>query len=168
MSQTTVPANQAVSYAGMLGDATTDNVDSMVSTEASAEVPFGVMVQHGTADTDAKLLSATSNKLAGVVLQSHAYAVGTELGTVGLLPKASLSVLRQGKVWVNVEEAVAVGGAVRVRAAGTGTKGGFLTTASATNTIDCSKFCRFLTSTSGAGLALVEIDMSGAAGAVAD
>lgn len=169
MSQTSV-ANQSdtPAFAGMLADSKFSDIVSYIQAEASAEIPFGSMVKHGTLDGDAKALAATSDKLAGIVVHAHNYAKDTELGTTGLKPKAQLNVLRSGRIWVAVEEAVAVGGAVRTRAVAPGTLGVFRTTADAGKSIDISKFARFLTSTSGAGFALLEIDMSGAANATAD
>jgi hypothetical protein len=166
-------ANQSATaaFAGMLADGSDNEVSSYVQAEASAEVAFGRMVKHGTLDTDALILTAGTNKLAGIVTHAHNYAKDTELGSTGLKPKAQLNILRKGRVWVAVEEAVAVGGAVRVRHTASGGNtavGGFATTAEAAKTMDISKFARYLTSTTAAGFALLEIDMVGASQAAAD
>lgn len=171
---TAVSQSTAGVFAGMLADAKDVEVDSFVSEEASAEIPFGVMVQQGTADNGALKLATSSasmaGKLVGVVVHSHAYAKDTELGSTGLKPKTTLKVLTRGRIWVQVEEAVTPLSPVKVRAVATGGEvaGAFRDTADSTDCVDISKFARYLTTAGAAGFAILDLDMSGRFGAVAD
>lgn len=107
-------AEMPVAFAGMKADASDDQVDSYAQGEASAEIPFGVMVCQGTAGgtsgtPDKAILPVDANSVpVGVVVHSHDYDSRTELGTTGLKPKTMLSVMRRGRIWVQVEDAVTV------------------------------------------------------------
>ena len=165
MPQTSVSLKPAVSIAGMLADASmVKDADTYTNEEASAELAFGRMVKQGTADDQAKVFAAQSDKAVGVVLHSHAFAKDDQLGTTGLKPKVSFGALQKGKVWVEVDEAVSPADAVRFRATSSGgTPGVFRKTSSAGNTILVNSG-RWLSTTSGAGLALLDLDMTGRAG----
>jgi hypothetical protein len=167
---TSVQQSTAGVFAGMLADGHPTEFDSFVSEEASAEIPFGVMVKQGTADNGALKLTATSNKLVGLVVHTHGYAKDNELGSTGLKPKTTLKVLTKGRAWVKVEEAVTPSSAVKVRAVASGGEvaGAFRDTADSTDCIDCSAFMRYVTSAAADGFAMVDIDMSGRNDAVAD
>jgi hypothetical protein len=96
----------------------------------------------------------------GVVLHSHDYAPTLQLGTTGIKPKNMMSVLNRGRVWVQVEDAVAVGGRCFVRhtASGGNTQlGKFRSNADTATAIEW-KGARYLTAASGGGLAMVEVD----------
>lgn len=150
--------------------------DSAISEEASAEIPFGVMVIRGTADNGAKNLhtsaAAMEQLLLGISLRSHDYAIGLEVSAAngGLLPGASIAIGRRGRWKVLVEDAVSPGDPVRVRAVVTGSevKGRFLTGADSTDCIDISAFAWWRSSADAGEVAIVEIDMSNSALAVAD
>lgn len=172
MSQSSVTTSFTVGLAGQLADLhamKNGDVLSKVSEESSAEIPFGVMLQKGTADGSCKLLSATTNSLIGVSVHSHAYAPNHEVGDTGVKPKVCLGVLNVGRIYVTVEDDVTPASEVHVRAVATGdeVKGAFCD-ADGTDTIDVSAFCRYLTSASAGGLALLEVDMRNANLAVAD
>lgn len=174
----TAVTSKAAAIAGMPADASalTRLVDSKISEEASAEIPFGVMIITGSTNEDdgAKLLHTSSAVsaplLGGVVLWTDNYAKPSELGDTGLKPGVTLNVLQKGRVWVLTEDAVDPHDAVRVRAvtAGAEVKGAFRSAADSTDCVDISKFARWITSTSGPGLAIVEIDMTNSNLAVAD
>lgn len=171
--QTAVAAAMTIGIVGQIADLQslmTGDVVSKFSEEASAEIPFGVMLGAGTADDGAKLLAATSDNLIGISVFHHGYAAGVEVGTTGPKPDVSIAVLNVGRAYVLVEEAVTPSSAVRVRAvaAGAELKGAFRTTADGTDTIDISAFARYMTSADAAGIAMVEIDMRNANLAVAD
>lgn len=161
MSQTTVADNMSNVFAGVLGDDNLGNyVRSYVNEEATAEMPFGVLVVQGTADGDALLPTATDQPL-GVVVHSHRYAKDGELGDDGVKPNAMIGVLRRGTIWVQPEETVAPGDAVRVRltAGASEQVGAFRTTADGT---DCAVItnAEWLTSGTSTTPALLEIDMN--------
>jgi hypothetical protein len=176
MPQTSVADNMTIGIVGALADANLASVDSRVNEEASAEIPFGVMVVRGTAKaTDALLLhtsaAVSAPLLAGVVLYSAAYAKPEELGDDGVKPNMTVGLLQKGRVYVLPEEAVEPGDDVRVRAVAGGSEqaGAFRTTADDTSDcIDISSFARWITAGSSTVPAVVEIDMTSAAGAVAD
>jgi hypothetical protein len=158
--QTTVSIKPAAYFAGMLVDLNDYSSESYVNEEASIELAFGRMVKQGTAVEQAKELAAQADVPIGIVMHSHRYAKDDELGTTGLKPGVSLAVITRGKIVVEVGEAVGPNDAVRYNATGTGgTKGVFYKTASANNTKLVTS-ARWLSSTSGAGLAELEIDMS--------
>lgn len=149
--------------------------DSATSEEASASIPFGVMVIRGTGDHGAKLLhtsaAAVEQLLLGISVRSHDFAIGSELDTDGKLkPGATFAVGRTGRYKVLVEDAVSPGDPVRVRAvvAGAEVKGAFRTAADGTDCVDISAFAQWRTSAGIGEVAVVEIDMTNSALAVAD
>lgn len=161
--QTSVAESMTAAFAGMVADSSPNkDVRSYVSEEASAEIPFGVMVGQGTLDDQCLLLAAITDKMIGVVVHSHAYAKDVELGTTGIKPKMTVGVMKKGVVWVYVEEAVTPASTVLCRAVAAGAEkaGAFRDTADASDLIDCSSFARFLSSTTGAGIALLEFDVA--------
>ncbi len=164
MSQTTIPTSLQVAIAGQLAD-TNDNMTVVgVSGEASAEIPFGVMVCKGSTDDAHILVAASTAKLTGVLVHQHTYDNGPNgsLGTTGLKPKAVFDVLRQGTIYVLVEEAVVAQDRAFVRyAAGAGgtVLGAFRKTAVSSETIDVGTKCQFLTSAASGGYAVLHVDM---------
>lgn len=163
MSQTAVTNQDTTPFAGKVVTAEPGSPRSYTSQEASAEIPFGVLVVLGTDEDAGALLPDGSDVPLGVVCHSHAHAKDTELGATGLKPKATFGVLRKGVIWVATEDAVGPGDAVRVRkVAGVGEQlGAFRAAADST---DCSVLtgAAWLTSTSGAGFAQLEVDMTAA------
>lgn len=158
-------------FAGQLSDLAPHTTSSFVNAESSAEVPFGIMLMQGTLDQDALLPTSQNAKLVGVLRHAQIYARlsagGGELGTIGLIPKTTLGILEAGRIIVVVGEAVTPASDVRVRidtnagANGTATgPGTFCTTASATHTLNLSKFARFKGTTTGAGLVELELNMN--------
>ncbi len=159
--QTSVLVKPAAYFAGMLVDLNGYTSESCVNEEASAELAFGRMVKQGTAVDQAKELAAQADRAVGIVMHSHRYAKDDELGTTGLKPAVSFAVLTRGKIVVEVGEAVTFTDAVRYNATGTGgTKGVFYKTSSAGNTV-LIKSARWLSTTTGAGLAELEFDILG-------
>lgn len=174
MSQSEVTA-MAIAVAGLLADnSLTKDALPGTSEESSAEIPFGVMVARGTDDGLVKLLhtsaAAMETELHGIVVFGQSYAKDSQLGTTGLKPKVTFDVLQRGRIYVTVEETVAPGDAVRVRAVATGgeVKGAFRTTADSTDCVDISLFARWIRGATTGGLAVVEIDMTNAMLANAD
>ncbi len=171
--QTSVSA-PSVAFAGMLGDTNmVKYVRSYVNEEASAEIPFGVMVKEGTDPSkQAKALATgdTAVKFLGVTVHANSYAKPEELGDDGMKPGVVMGVLVEGTIWVPVEEAVTPASSVLVRIIATGDEvaGAFRDSADASDCIDVSGFCRFLTSTTGAGFALLQVNMANRAEKAAD
>lgn len=174
--QTSVAA-AAIAFAGMLADSDQGRrIESRVNAEASAEIPFGVMVVRGATseDTDALLphtsAAASAPLLAGIVVHSHNYAKDSQLGSTGLKPTVMLNLLQRGRIYVQPEDSVDPGDAVKVRVvvAGAEVKGAFRGAADAADCVDISKFARWITSGTSTVPAVLEIDMVGAAQATAD
>lgn len=169
--QSTVNTQQPKAFAGMRGDGS--HCRSKVSEEASAEIPFGVMLARGTSDPENGALlphtsaAAMASAFIGVAAHSHAYAKPDELGDTGLKPKVTLGVHTQGPIWVVPEEAVvAHTSAVRVRVlAGGGEQAGeFRATADASDCVDISAFAHWETSAGAGEPALLWVDMTSPAG----
>lgn len=141
------------------------------SKEASAAIPFGITVKQGTLDDDVLLLTAAANKLIGVSAFAHDFARNSELTSSGIQPGATFGVVFQGPILVLPEAAVTPSSGVHIRFAASGGNtqvGAFTGTAEATKTIDASAFCRWLTSGNATTPAVVWVDFSNAALAVAD
>jgi hypothetical protein len=171
-SQTTVRTDLSVGIpAGMQADDTfqKDNTSARQA-ETSATIPFGVFVAQGTGDQDAKLVAATSDKLKGLSVWGPVYAPGFEIDatTGNVLPKTMFDVARHGRFYVYPESAVTPASGVHVRATGSGQAGALLPAADSTNTIDVSKFCRWITSGDATHAAVLEINMTDSAQQSAD
>lgn len=167
--QTSYSYEQPIGLPGMLSDSSLKKSESFFSEEATAEVPFGVLVKQGTAINQAKLLTSIADKLVGIVLHTHATTPGP-LG--GVIPKGPLDVLTQGVVIVTVEDAVTPASVPHVRAVAVAPQvaGAFRGTADGVTTVKLYG-ARFLSSAGPGGLARLEFDlnahMAGAAAAVA-
>lgn len=164
MAQTTYLARMPVAFAGMKADSGEDDCVTRANAEASAEIPFGVAVcRQTTSDTKVILPAASGDiaNLAGVVVHSHEYAPNVEIGTTGVKPKVPMAVMQRGRIWVTVEEAVAVGDRAFVRfatGAGGSQKGAFRKSADTATAAEC-KGMVYRSAASASGLAILEIDM---------
>lgn len=164
MSQTTAKSTMAVAFPGMLADNTNlRDCRSLINVEAGAEVPFGVVVCEIAGAQQAELPDEAGDnfELAGVVVHSHSYAPGLELGTVGLKAGAVMSVLNRGRIYVLSETAAAKGdrGHVRIVAGAGGTQLGAIRNAAVGGeTIDATKAIRYMETISAPGLVIVEVD----------
>lgn len=165
-------AEQTVGFPGQLADLSPSTKESMVQGEASAEIPFGAGITIGTvgdistvaSPTTAVLPSSSESDFEGVVLHSHSYVpaagYGAELGTTGVKPKAMLSILRKGRVYVQVEDAVTAGAQAYLRYTDNGDlkKGGWR------SDDDSSKArlirgAMFRSSAAAGGIAILEVDV---------
>jgi len=164
MSVQTTYAAAAVALEGQLfGDGPHD-VRTMINQEASAEVPFGhgVKFEGSTEDLGALLPTAETSVIAGIVAHSHAYA-DDELGTTGVLPGATLNVLRKGKIWVAVEDGCAPGDRLWIRAVGAVAPeaiGQCNNADDSTDMVDCTNAGVFLTTAAAGGLAVLDVDFT--------
>lgn len=140
-------------------------IDQFFNDEASAEIAFGRAVMFGSATvaTSAKLPTAETSKIIGIVLASYAMENGThgELGTTGYIVGAPMSVLRKGVVWVTVEDAVVPGDRLWVRGVAAGDPeflGGLLPADDGTDTVDCTAAGEFQTAAAAGALAQLRVD----------
>lgn len=171
MPQTEV-SDMAIAVPGLVADnSMSKDAVSCYSAEASAGIPFGVMVaQDSAADDAVSLPNAQNDLLKGVVMYHQAYCRPQELDDDGLQPATHMSVLRRGRVWVRVEDAVTPSSGVHVRrTAGVGEQlGAFRGTGDGTDTIEITDFAKFMTSADAGELAVLELDMTNASEATAD
>jgi len=182
VSQTSVLSKQVLGLAGQIATlygGADAKVDSATSAEASAEIPFGVMVCRGTADKTALLLHtsaaamAANQLLLGVTVLDHSFAEPQEVADTdsgGLKPKSTFSVLMQGPIIVIPEDAVTPASDVRVRVvvAGAEVKGAFRAAADSTDCVEITAFARWLSSAAGGSPAVLWVDMVNVALATAD
>lgn len=140
---TSVLTDMAVAFPGMVEEGT---IETRVNGEASAEMAFGIAVGQGTADNEAILLAATSDKQVGITAFRQGYIDQLELGDDGLKPGVAVGVVRKGVVWVIVEEDVTPASAVLIRCvvAGAEQAGAFRDTADASDCATATPYCRFL------------------------
>lgn len=152
MSQTNYNVNFEKAFEGMLADA--GKHDALSRVIEGSDVKIGKAVTFGTDDNQIKKLSAITEKVAGVVIHKM-----TEEGI--LEEKDSVSILRKGRLYVKVEEAVAPGDPVFVRAvvAGAEENGAFRKSADSTDCVDLTGKAQYLSSAALGELALVEINL---------
>jgi hypothetical protein len=112
-------------------------------------------------DTQAALPSATGEVLAGVVAHQQAREDFSLAGDLMLADGEPASLVRKGRVWVSVEEAVTPGDDVFFRhtAGGGGTELGVFRTDADTASADQVAGASWLSTTAGAGIALLEINI---------
>lgn len=171
--QTTYLESPAVAFPGML-HGKNNTVRPGINKESTASTPFGFAVcydgstQFGVLNPD-----ATSDKLRGIVVHSHAYSQ-TELGTgtagagtavKGPLPGAHIDVLEEGEIWVLSETDAVAGDPVFVRAVATGAEveGAIRNAADSSDCIDCTEVAKYTTNAAAGGLCRIKVDFTGAA-----
>lgn len=169
--QTSVLTTPVIAFAGIVADDSyVKDIASYVNAEASLQMPFGTVVMQGTNDTDCLTLTATNvAKIIGIVAYSAAYQRNTQLavtadanGRLGLVSGTIVQVLKRGRIWVKVEEAVTPASAVRVRCttAGGGSygSGAFRTSSAGAGLSMALVGCRYLDTAGIGGFARVEFD----------
>lgn len=183
MTQTSVALRMTVGIVGQIANLAGMKDARVVScrqAEASAEIPFGVMVcRDGTTPDTAKLLHtsaaamAANQLLVGVSTHGHSYAEPQELADTddgGLKPGTTFGALVEGPIWVLPEENVTPSSEVRVRVvvAGDEVAGAFRATADATDCVDVTPCARWMTSGSTTVPAILWLDMNHVALVTAD
>lgn len=175
MPQSTVTNLPAVAFPGLEPDIARagDEYISRTSTETTLQLPFGTVVKDDSAakGIGCKAMAAQADLPLGIVPYSASYQIANELGNVadtngnlGLKGAVAVQIKRRGRLWVQIDEDVTDGDAVkyRVNAVGAGVGPGcFRKTASAGNTVDISKFARWVGSNTAAnGFGLLEFDFT--------
>lgn len=171
--QTTVTAAPEIGMPGQIacnpGDAV---VRSKFSEEASASLPFGVMLMAGTNDNGAKNFTANTGRCVGVTVFNQGFERTRQLDDNGIRPGVSVGLLEIGSIFVRVQDAVTPASQVHVRAvigAGPGdVLGQFRGAKDGAETIDITAFARYKTSAGAGEIAEVEIDLTNQALQVAD
>jgi len=147
-----------VAMAGMKADASDDTCDSLANGD-TVTIPPGVAVIKGTSDAKAKLPGTSGDHFLGVTVYSAAGM--TDLVNGGYAVADAMPVMRKGRIWVQVEEAVNKGDNAFIRyASGTGTQKGAFRKSADTSTAVQAKGFVYLTTASANGFALLEVDVS--------
>lgn len=171
--QTSVPSEMLYAVPGQPADQATaegDGIISAASSEASDEIPYGHFVGQGAAGADGRptaIRFAEDGTLFGLAVFSQALAYPTQVGDTGVKPGVSFGVARTGRYNVMPATDVTPASGVHIRHTTNGANiaGEVRGTASASNTIDASDFCKWLSSggpTSGQ-CAVLEINLPGGA-----
>lgn len=188
-AQSSYPFTSVASHEGMLGNLTSYDTFTGIN-QTSAALPFGALVQVDTTasrDDNAVTLATGATGNMGILIDSFTFEgvasgnasylststgiPGTNLysdGRAGYPNRKSCNVLRRGQIWVYTTEAVGLTDAVRFwKADYSGTTAGafigrFAKTAVTTKSVQITNGARWLTKTSAAGLALLEIEMAAA------
>lgn len=148
--QTTISQYGTVAFKGMLDGIGPKNVRSYAAEEI---IPVSYPVKLGTSP-DKEVLKATAGAgVVGFALHDHA-CEQTSAGVVQYAATETVSVLTQGRMWVMTSDAVVAGATANLTVAD-----GTLTDAAVAAGIEAftQVSVKFLTATTGAGLALVEI-----------
>lgn len=141
---------QTAGFPGLLDGIGTHTIRSYAAEEA---IPVGFPVRLGTS-ADKEVLKANAGATAiGFAVHDHAREQSTA-GVVQYDQYRAVSVLTAGRLWVETDDAVAAGAIARLK-----TSNGKLTDEAATTGIENFSIIsvRFLTATTAAGLALVEV-----------
>lgn len=155
MSQTAVNIYQAAGFKGQLADLSA--VNNVMSYAAESAVGFGVPVTLGTTKTSEVNPVTTSVGQAalavGIAVASHAVEQ-TSAGVAQYAATDTVPVLKSGRIWVETDDAVVAGAVANLKLSSSK----FTDEAVTTGIEAFTQFsARFITSTSGAGLAIVEI-----------
>lgn len=144
--------------------------------ESAAVIPFGNVVTLNTTGTEFSVqnISAATQQILGIAADTLAFenSAGSVYtldskdanGRIGYPDKRPVNVFRKGVIWVYVNETIPeLNSAVRIRHAATGVKyaGRFDVTAEADKTLLVTSGATWLSTRTGPGLALLEIDIPG-------
>lgn len=160
MAQTTFNDEPGASFAGMLADSKPADIISR-ALGGAANVSFGRMLGYGATPADevaALADGAAIGAMAGVSVHRHTPDRASLTGTEGIVPDEMVDVLRKGRVWVAVDTAVTPGDPVHVVQTGA-TKGAFRASADGGNTTDISTKARWESTTTGAGIAILDLNL---------
>ncbi len=97
--QTSYPRNAEIAFAGMKVDLGFDRVESFL---AEGAIGFGLGVQAGTGD-DQVLVSGSVGVFRGVAVHKHTEPSAVGANDAQYLDERTVSVLRQGLIWMPIE-----------------------------------------------------------------
>lgn len=163
MSQTAYTVEPAVGFRGLLADPNDDSFAIPLANGAAAAVGFGIMVRRDVTNPEDQFdnFSATGQAPVGILVHTQAQENPNLAGDLGVDQLEVASVLRRGRIWVRVEEAVSVGDPVFFRhtaGAGGSELGAFRNDAD-TATCDQVTSAAWLQGSAGAGVALLELNI---------
>lgn len=167
MSQTTYLNEPTVPDVGMLAD---NGDNDIVSKYSAAVIPFGRFLSYDAAEGKVKLPAAAGDldavDLEGIAVATQAIenqvdnTLGVADANVPAYPATmAINVLKRGRIWVWSEQAVTPLLAVFVRhtASGDNKPGNFRVDIDTANAIDISSKARWVSVTTGAGMALLDL-----------
>jgi len=141
-----------VAQAGQLYDIVDNQIESFA---AEGAVPFGRACAKGTvADKQVLIPTTTGDVFRGVAVFTHTVEIDRDTGLAAHADGDAVSVLRKGKIWVEVTSDVAVDAVAYVDVAGTDL--GKFTDVSSSNLATGGIF---RTAASSGGLAVLEINL---------
>jgi hypothetical protein len=162
MSQTAYAVDPALAFRGMLADPNDDKFAIPMANGAAAAQGFGIMVRRDASNLEDQfdIFSATGQTPLGVLVHTQAQQDPSLAGVGGVALLEMASVLRRGRIWVVVEEAIAVGDDVYFRhTTGTGTEIGAFRNDADTASCDQITNAEWLQGSAAAGVALLEINV---------
>lgn len=163
MSQTSYSVDPALAFRGMLGDPNDDSFAIPLANGAAAAQGFGIMVRRDATNPEDQfdVFSATGQAPVGVLVHTQAQQNPDLAGDLGVDLLEPASVLRRGRIWVAVEEAITVGDDVYFRhtAGGGGSEIGAFRNDADTATCDQVTNAQWLQGSTGAGVALLELNI---------
>jgi hypothetical protein len=121
MAQLTYPTDMTNAFPGMLADSKQENDVLSRAWENATSQPHGTVIGVGTLpEEQADVLADAAGAILGVIVHTHAEEVGSDDQNL-VDTNRMANVLRQGRIFVELEDAMAAGDAVFVRvAAGAG------------------------------------------------
>lgn len=152
----------SVALAGMVADGAGSPHDIVSRANIVDEIPFGVAVADIAGDEDTiELPTSSGAKICGIAVRDLKVEEGQASIDNAYPANSKCAVMKKGRIWVIVEKAVTVDDSVFVRhtANGGNTQLGAFRDDSDTNRALQIVNARFITSTTGAGIAIVEINL---------
>lgn len=148
--QTTISQYGAASIKGLLDGIGPHDIRSYAAEEV---IPVGYPVKLGTTQSQEVLKATAAAGVIGFALHDHAREQ-TSAGVVQYNQYETVSVITRGRFWVETDDAVVAGAVANLKVAN-----GKLTDEAVTTGIEAFTqiTARFITATTGAGLAIVEI-----------
>jgi hypothetical protein len=152
--QTSVPSEMSFAVPGQvadLGTALSSDPISAVNAEVSDEIPFGKFVGQGATGADGRptaIRFEEDGTLFGLAVFSQALAYPTLVGDTGIKPGVSFGVARTGRYYVMPITDVTPTSGVHVlhTTVSSDLPGSIRGTADASDSIDVSDFCKWLSS----------------------
>lgn len=140
---------------GGLADAGPNDIISGVSDEI---IQFGIGIQVETSGL-VTLPSASGDQFFGIVMQKHK-AIPNVGGVAQFEIGQAIPILKKGRIWVTAEEAINPTDPVFLRHTDNAgdVAGDFRTDLDTANAFDVSAYCKWVSVTTAAGLAIVEVN----------
>jgi hypothetical protein len=160
--QETYPLVPGLGLPGMRADSSWGDTITMINTHASEQIGFGYAVARNPSGSDqaAMPFSAITQLVAGILVRDESYDP-SELGTLGPLPKATLNVMRRGRLWVICENGCTKGQKalfIRGVIAGVEVHGALRSAVDSTDTVDMSGRGEWMSTAAAGALAILEFD----------